>query len=208
MLPTSRTPLTTYMITSAGAEVDILAAVSRALRLGVDLVQLRRPGASARALQALVERCARLEPRARERLLVNDRLDVALASGIAGVHLPATGLPVAAVRRRAPAGFRIGVSTHTGEEVRRAAEEGASFVVFGPVFPTSSKPGHPGLGLDALASAARSSPIPVFALGGVAPERLADIVAAGASGVAGISSFEDESRLVSLLSWTRGRAVS
>lgn len=207
MIETPGGPITTYMITSGGPEERVLEALARGLKHGVDLFQIRRPGTTGRGLEAFVENCLELDPGARDRWLVNDRLDVALATGIGGVHLKAAGLPVAAVRRRAPGGFRIGVSTHDLDEVRQAARDGASFVVFGPVFPTTSKPGHPGVGLDALREAARASTVPVFALGGVGPDNVAEVAAAGASGVAGISAFEDEALLTSLLAELAGRTL-
>jgi len=122
-------------------------------------------------------------------VLVNDRLDVALASGADGVHLPAYGFPVRAVRRLAPPGFLIGVSTHTVEQAREADAEGADLLVFSPVFETTSKPGGKPVGLAALAEVVRRVRAPVFALGGVGPGELRAVAATGAAGVAGISAF-------------------
>lgn len=195
------------MITGDGTDAQELDAIVRALAGGVDLFQVRRRRSTARELERFVATCLDRVPEARDRLLVNDRLDVALAAGVSGVHLPARGLPIAAVRRRAPADFRIGVSTHRPEEVLRAEEDGASFAVFGPVFSTPSKPGHPGLGLEALARAAGLASIPVFALGGVGPENLDEVLGAGASGVAGISAFADEEALRALLTKLRRPSI-
>lgn len=180
------------MITGDFDETTLVRQVELALAIGVDFVQLRRRERPAREIEALAKRLSGLCPAAAKRLLVNGRLDVALSAGAGGVHLPADGLPVAAVRRAAPTGFVISRSTHSREEVERASREGASFVLFGPVFPTSSKPGHLGVGLDVLAEVASSVPIPVYALGGVTPERISQIADAGARGIAGISVFEQE----------------
>jgi thiamine-phosphate pyrophosphorylase len=183
------------MITADVDERSLVPQVERALDAGVDFVQLRRRNRPVREMEALAERLVALSPLARERVLVNGRLDVALSSGAAGVHLPADGLPVAAVKRVVPDGFVVSRSTHTRAAVERAYREGASFVVFGPIFPTSSKPGHPGVGLEALEEVVSSVPIPVYALGGVTPERVPQIADTGAHGIAGISVFEREEAL-------------
>ncbi|MGH9337675.1 MAG: thiamine phosphate synthase, partial [Vicinamibacteria bacterium] len=125
------------------------------------------------------------------------RLDLALEAG--GVHLGAKGLPVAAVRRLAPSDFLIACSTHDREEAVHAAREGADFLVFGPVFATPSKPGHPGVGLDVLSEVASAVEIPVLALGGMTPERLSSVAGAGAEGIAGISMFESGDSLRELV---------
>jgi len=156
---------------------------------GVPALQLREKDLPDRALVDLVRA---LRPRFPGLLLVNGRADAAIAGGADGVHLPADGVPTAALRRRFGDSFCIGRSTHTLDEVRRAAGEGADFVVFGPVFATPGK-GAP-VGLDELARAAEIG-LPVLALGGVEVENLASIVAAGAAGVAGIRLFQDVARL-------------
>jgi thiamine-phosphate pyrophosphorylase len=191
-------PLSAYMITGEGDDDDVVRQVAKALDLGVPRIQLRRKGAPARALEALARRLRAL-PGAAGKILVNDRLDVALGAGLAGVHLPADGLPLEDVLRSRPPGFLVACSTHTREEARRASELGASFVVFGPVFPTRSKAGHPGVGIDALKDVVSLVRIPVFALGGVTPERVTLVRDAGAAGVAGISCFADGKTLEALL---------
>jgi thiamine-phosphate diphosphorylase len=118
-------------------------------------------------------------------------VDVALAAGAGGVHLPADSPAPGRWRAQAPAGFRIGVSCHSVEEVRQAEAEGADYAMFGPVFPPLSKPaGVEPKGLDALARAAAAVRIPVLALGGVTLGNSAACVSAGAAGVAGISLFQ------------------
>lgn len=190
--------LSTCMITADVDESTLVRQVERALAFGVDFVQLRRRERPAREIEVLAMRLVGLSPWTAKKVLVNGRLDVALAVGAGGVHLPADGLPVAAVRKAVDPGFVISRSTHDRSEVERACLEGASFVLFGPVFPTFSKPGHPGVGLEALAEIVSSVPIPVYALGGVTPERVTQIAAAGARGIAGISLFEREARVRAL----------
>ena len=155
---------------------------------GIDGVQLREKGLDDRALLTLA-RAARERLPASAALLVNGRLDVALAAAADGVHLPAAGLPAApllAWARRLGRRPLVGRSTHTLDEVAAAHEEGADYVTFGPVFATPGK-GAP-VGLEALAAAARLG-VPVLALGGMGPERVADALAAGAHGVAAIRAF-------------------
>jgi len=188
------------MITADVDEASLVLQVERALAAGVDFVQLRLRNRPALEVEALAKRLVDLSPRAGSRILVNGRLDVALSSGAGGVHLPADGLPVAAVRRAAPPGFVVSRSTHSRKAVERAFEEGASFVVFGPIFPTPSKPGHPGVGLEVLEKIVSSVPIPVYALGGVTPERVPQIADTGVHGIAGISVFEREDGLRELFS--------
>ncbi|HVR99641.1 MAG TPA: thiamine phosphate synthase [Thermoanaerobaculia bacterium] len=158
---------------------------------GVDGVQLREKDLDDRAVYGLTRLAlSALPPPAC--LLVNGRLDVALAAGAHGVHLPADGVPVSALRRRFGPEVLLGRSTHSVEEVERARDDGADYVTFGPVYATPSKQSFgPPVGLEALARAARTG-LPVYALGGVTLARLGEAAAAGAAGVAGIRLFQDE----------------
>jgi thiamine-phosphate pyrophosphorylase len=126
------------------------------------------------------------------RLLVNDRLDIALAAGADGVQLTARSLPADVVRKICGPEFLICVSTHSLAEAQTAQVAGADFVVFGPIFDTESKRafGEP-QGLDKLREVTNKlGKFPVLAIGGITRENLAACVAAGASGIAGISMFE------------------
>jgi thiamine-phosphate pyrophosphorylase len=187
------------MITGDGEVSGLRTRIEAALDAGVDYVQLRRKKESTRELEQLAIDASTRFRSARTRFLVNERFDVALAAGLGGVHLPADGLPPDAIHPFLPPGFLVGVSTHERAEAVQAAARGASFVVFGPVFPTSSKPGHPGVGIDALAAVVASVTVPVLALGGVTPERLELVTASGAAGIAGISVFERPETLGELM---------
>jgi thiamine-phosphate pyrophosphorylase len=188
----------------------LLRKISEAAGCGVDYVQLREKDLSARELLRLAEQArqsiAEASRSARPtRLLINSRVDVAIAAGADGVHLRSDDISAAearAVWMKAGSGrdFLIAASCHTAGDVRRAESEGADFVVFAPVF---EKGGKRGVGLEALRSACRGVPasatpepspavnIPVLALGGVTVENARSCIEAGAAGIAGIRLFQD-----------------
>jgi len=124
------------------------------------------------------------------RLLVNGRLDVALAVGADGVHLPSGGLPVDVARRVLGAEMLLGVSVHSDQEAQSAERAGADYVLLGPIFPTPSKEGYgPPLGAETLERAARTVRIPIFAVGGIKREKVGEILRAGAFGAAAVSAL-------------------
>jgi thiamine-phosphate pyrophosphorylase len=171
------------------------SALQESVDAGVPAIQLRERDLPTRQLLSLARQ---IHAMARDRavpLIINDRVDMAVALDLDGVHLRASSLPVSAARRVVGKHRLIGVSTHSVEDVRQAGHDGADYVILGPIFETPSKRefGEP-LGLAVLADACRHSSVPVFAIGGITRERIESARDAGASGVAmigGILGRED-----------------
>lgn len=172
---------------------------------GVDWIQIREKDISGTQLAALARQALQLAAapaaaRPAVRILLNDRLDVALAERAGGVHLGENSLPVQEVRRLLrdfPAGqtnadFLVGVSCHSVQAARAAARDGADYIFFGPVFVTPSKTSYgPAQGLDRLAEVCRAIPIPVLAIGGITVQNAASCLAVGAAGIAAIRLFQE-----------------
>ena len=166
----------------------LLDLIRAAVTDGIDLVQIRERDLSAADLVAIVDAAIAAARGSSTRIIVNDRLDVALACGAHGVHLRSDSVGPGDARRITPAGFLISRAVHTSQEA--AAAGGADYVIAGSVFRTQSKPDAARLlGLDGLRAVAGASPVPVLAIGGVTPDRIDEILSAGAAGVAGIGLF-------------------
>jgi thiamine-phosphate pyrophosphorylase len=165
---------------SADAEPDRVAAVAEAcLRGGADLLQLRHKTLARGALLGLAERLRPLTAAAGALLIVNDHLDIALLAGADGVHLGEDDLSVAEARRLAGPGFLVGASASTPDAARMAATAGADYLGAGPAFPTPLKDAKPVIGPQGVAAVRDAVEIPVFAIGGVAPDNVQQLVAAG-----------------------------
>lgn len=169
---------------------ELLASIQEALRGGVNAVQLRDKELPDSERLSLARQLRTLTRRFRARLLINGSVDIALAVDADGVHLGAASPPIDEVRQQLGPDKLIGYSAHQHEELAKAAALGADFVTFSPVFFTPSKAayGEP-QGLDKLRAACQASPVPVFALGGVDPSRVAAVRHAGAMGIAVISAI-------------------
>lgn len=178
-----------HLVTDASLEpLELVGRVEQALPCGVDAVQVRRPDATAREIYDLAVVLQASLMGSETSLVVNDRVDVALAVNAKGVHLGARSLPVRAVRAMLGPDAPIGASVHNVEEARNAQADGASYVTFGHVYATQSHPGEDPHGLAALSDVVQSVDIPVIAIGGVTVERVPEVLAAGSRGVAVISS--------------------
>ena len=164
--------------------------VEECLGAGLRAVQLREKDLGVRDLLALAAPLREATRRHGARLLINDRADVALAVGADGVQRTGDSLPVGALRRIGLAPFLIGASVHADAEARAAAGDGADFLVFGPVYETPSKRAYgPPQGLAPLRRVAAAVDRPVIAIGGITPPRVAEVLGAGAAGVAVISAI-------------------
>jgi thiamine-phosphate pyrophosphorylase len=181
-----------YLVTGPGAGQDLAERVRRAVhRLppGSVAVQLREKDLAGRGLLRLARALEAICGAAGQPLVVNDRLDVAVAAGAAGAHLPSAGVPPADARRFLGSWALVGVSCHSAEDVARAKAGGADFATFGPVFETPSKREYgPPVGLASLAEAAGLG-LPLYGLGGVDAGNAGEVIAAGAHGVAAIRAW-------------------
>jgi len=174
---------------------DLVAVVDECLAAGLPAVQVREKDLGAGDLAFL---CRRLRPLTLDRgalLIVNDRVDVALAVGADAVQRTHASLPVEDVRALVDKRLRVGASVHSLEDAVEAEVKGADWVVFGPVYDTASKRAWgPPQGLARLERVAAALRIPVVAIGGVTPERVREVRGAGARGVAAISAMLDTDR--------------
>ena len=183
----------------------LLQKIEQVASAGVDWVQIREKDLAARELAALTRKIlqsarASSSEGGAVRILVNDRLDIALAEGAGGVHLGEKSLPVQEAKRlvlltsprSAGAGFLLGVSGHSLEAARAAEDSGADYIFFGPVFATPSKAafGEP-QGVERLGQVCRAVAIPVIAVGGITVENAAACLDSGAAGLAAIRLFQN-----------------
>jgi thiamine-phosphate pyrophosphorylase len=171
----------------------LLAKIAECAAAGVDYIQLREKDLTARELYRLAQEArSRIPQGSRTRLLINSRVDVALASGAHGVHLPSRGLSPADARaifeKAGKHDAIVAVSTHSLQEVSQAREQGADFVVFGPIFEKNAQVTADGL--QRLQEACRIA-IPVFALGGVTQGNAQQCLEAGVAGIAAIRLFQE-----------------
>ncbi len=172
------------------ARACLIAQVRHAIEAGIDLVQVRERHWEAAQLADVVASLVDISRGSSTRILVNDRLDVAIACGAGGVHLRADSIAASRVRAIAPAGFLVGRSVHAADEAARVAPD-LDYLIAGTVFRTVSKPHeHSLLGLEGLAAIVHAVRTPVLAIGGVTLDAIESIAVTGAAGVAAIGLFE------------------
>jgi thiamine-phosphate pyrophosphorylase len=170
----------------------LLRQAQHAVDARIDVLQIREHDLEASELARLVTGMVAMARGSRSRIVVNDRLDIALACGAGGVHLRANSMPPLAARSIAPRGFVIGRSVHTLEEAAAVASD-VDYLIAGTVWPSESKPGAPAgpplLGLAGLAAIVAAVSVPVLAIGGVTLDRIPGAASCGAAGVAAIGLF-------------------
>ncbi|MBE9504085.1 MAG: thiamine phosphate synthase [Proteobacteria bacterium] len=169
---------------------ELLQVIGEALEGGVRLIQLREKDLSVRALYNLALQVRELTSSYDAKLLINDRLDVAMAVKADGVHLPSHSFTPGEARNLLGTGKLIGVSAHSAEDAARAEEEGADFITFSPIYDTPSKAayGKP-QGIERLKTVCNRVDLPIFALGGIKVGNISDVMSAGANGAAIISAL-------------------
>lgn len=179
-----------HVLTDAREGRNALAVAEAAVGAGAPVVQVRVKGCSDRALYEFAARVAALCDRHGASCIVNDRVDVALAVTAAGTHLGADDLPVSVARRLVPAGHLIGGTAREPTTARALVAEGADYVGVGPAYATTTKDGLPAaLGPAGVRAVCVAVHMPVIAIGGVTAERVPELLAAGAYGVAVVSAI-------------------
>jgi len=174
------------------APSPLLPHLQAAVKAGVDLIQLREKDLASRELHSLAKSAVEISRGSGTRIVMNDRLDLAMAAGAHGVHLGGQSVPPEVVRRNVEKEFLIGTSCHSVQDALNAEAGGADYILLGPIFDTPSKrPYGPPLGLNKLSEVANRIRIPVLALGGITVERVRPCLQAGATGIAGIRLFQE-----------------
>lgn len=179
-----------YVITDrkSCAPTPLVSVVSELLDAGVTAIQLREKDLGDTELIQLAQPIAELCRNYKAKLFINTNTRIARDVGAAGVHLPANAESVKTVKTQTDENPYVGCSVHSLDAAHKREAEGADFVTYSPIYPTASKPGYgPVVGVERLAEMAESVKLPVFALGGITPDRVGECLAAGAFGVAVMS---------------------
>lgn len=180
-----------YLVTDrkqAGGR-DLAEVLAQALAGGVRAIQLREKDLATVEIYRLGERLLSMTRAARTALIINDRMDVAMALGAGGIHLTRKSLPPKDARALVGPGTLLGISCHSLADVREAVDGGVDFLVLGPVYATPSKAPYGAPLTPAILAQARAiCPLPMLAIGGISATRVAEVIDAGADGVAVISA--------------------
>jgi len=191
----------------------LLPRILTAVEAGVDIVQIREKDLPTRELLELVGAAVAAAAGTGVKVVVNDRLDIALAVGAHGVHLGVRSIPPEAARAAVdrlslPDPFLVGVSCHSLEQALAAEIAGADYILLGPLFATPSKLAYgPPLGLEKLRDVTARVKVPVFALGGIGVEQVKSCLAAGAAGIAGIRIFQETEALAARVRELRAQGI-
>lgn len=169
---------------------SLVPLLQRVLSVATPVIQLRERDLPVRELVALAREVRAVTNSCRSQLLINDRIDIALALDGVGVHLRSNSLPVSVARQLLGANRLLGISVHGVEEAVQAESQGADYIVFGPIYETPSKQKFgPPLGIQTLEKACRLVRIPIIGIGGVTAARAREMRQAGAFGVAVITAI-------------------
>lgn len=174
-----------HIISTGRQSIEEFIFIASEIHDFADYLHIREKSRNAREIYGLVNNLVQ-KGVPLEKIIINDRADVAAAVGAAGVQLGFGSLPAGEVKRMFP-GMVTGCSVHSLKEARKAEDSGADFCMYGHIFSTGSKPGIPPRGLNELQRVASAIAIPVIAIGGIAPENAAEVLTAGAAGVAVLS---------------------
>jgi thiamine-phosphate pyrophosphorylase len=192
------------LVTGGGTPRELVNLIREAADAGVDLIQIREPALDDRSLLSITRDAVEAAGQTAARVVVNDRLDIALAAHASGVHLRGESFSATRLRPIAPPGFLIGRSVHDVDQAIAAAASGCDYLIFGTVFPSRNKrPGHPVAGLGQLSRIATAVRVPVLAIGGISTENAVDAINAGAAGVAGIDLFRSGGPVTAAVSTLR-----
>jgi thiamine-phosphate pyrophosphorylase len=192
-------PLAYYITDRRSCSLPILHQIQQAIEASVDFIQIREKDLATGPLLELASRARELAKGTRSKILMNDRVDVALAARLDGIQLGHHSVDPRTLRKQTEGtNLLIGVSVHSMDEFLLASEGGASFVTLGPIFVTPSKSAYgPPLGLELLGQVCQRASIPVLALGGMSLENYRSCLAAGAAGIAAIRLFQEQVSLES-----------
>src|SRR5581483_4191585 len=199
-------PPTLYLVTdrhSLGGSDRIQSLVdfvAEAASAGIDLIQIREKDLTGRKLFELTDAIVKKVRPLGARVLVNDRIDIAIACDADGVHLASNSIPVEVAMSLLGKNKLLGISTHSLSDVKEAERGGADFVVFGPIFETPSKMKYgPPVGLDSLSEVAANTKLPLIAIGGITEENYHNVLTRGANGIAAIKMFSESDSLSDLV---------
>jgi len=177
------------MVTTEYQEKSHIDIASAAIKGGVSIIQYREKNKTSRELFDTASKLREITYQSGVKLIINDRADIALAVGADGVHLGQDDLSLKAARDMMGQDYIIGISATNFDEAVEAAREGADYIGLGPIFPTPSKEdAAPPIGLEGLRKVAGEINIPIVAIGGITIDNVAEVVDAGADGLAVISA--------------------
>ncbi|WP_171050799.1 thiamine phosphate synthase [Bacillus sp. BHET2] len=176
-----------HVLSSGKQSQRELVEIAKIIHPYVDFIQLREKMWTGKELIMTIEQLVAAGVPLRK-LYINDRADIAFMKELRGVQLGHQSASISTVKQSFPS-LKIGASVHTLQEAQQAHDQGADFLVYGNVYPTSSKPGRTGTGLSNLEKMVQTFPIPTIAIGGITPDRVGEIVNTGAKGIAVLSGI-------------------